>query len=86
MGWRRITNATNERTGIFSVMPLAGAGDSIFLADLNAEPKLCAAFLGCLNSLVADYVARQKIGGTNFSFYYIRKCPSSHRQRMARRI
>jgi predicted small lipoprotein YifL len=66
MGWRDITNATNERTVIASVLPLAGVGNKIplFMMDSQkVEPKhAAAALLGNLTALVFDFVARQKIG------------------------
>lgn len=39
----------------------------------QVEPSICACLLGCLNSLVCDYVVRQKIGGISFKLYLIRQ-------------
>jgi len=78
MGWRDITNATNERTVIASVLPLAGVGNKIplFMMDSQeVEPKRAAAFLGNLTALVFDFVARQKIGGTTLNYFYIKQFP-----------
>jgi hypothetical protein len=78
LAFRNITNATNERTAIFSVIPRAGAGHSTSLVWWSmAEAKLGLA--GCLlantNALVYDYVTRQKLAGTNMSYYYIEQIP-----------
>jgi hypothetical protein len=78
MGWRDITNATNERTVIASVMPLAGVGNKIPLLMMDSEkvePKRAAAFLGNLSALVFDFVARQKIGGTTLNYFYLKQFP-----------
>ena len=77
MGWRKITNATNERTVIAGLMPLAGFGDSLqmILSDSFVPPPLAGALFANLTSLIMDYVARQKIGGTNFNFFLLRQLP-----------
>jgi hypothetical protein len=75
LGFRDITNATNERTAIFSVLPMVGVGNKIPLL-LNGQPaemQLC--LLGSLNTLVFDFVARQKIGGTSLNFFIAKQLP-----------
>jgi hypothetical protein len=75
LGFRDITNATNERTAIFSILPRVGIGNKIPLL-LNTQPagmQLC--LLGCLNSLVLDFVTRQKIGGTSLNFFIAKQLP-----------
>lgn len=74
-GWRRNTNATNSSTMISTVFPRAGAGDSIFLLYSKLESARIAALMSMFNSLVFDYVARQKMGGLNFSFYILEQLP-----------
>lgn len=70
MGWRDITNATNERTVIASVVPRAGAGDTLLLMfPEQQDRRLYACLLADQNSLVHDFVARQKIGGTHLKFH-----------------
>ncbi len=77
MGWRRITNATNERSFISTVMPLSAQGDSVFLwqSSPSIKPIFVAALLANLGSISFDFVARQKVGGVNFSFYYFKQMP-----------
>lgn len=77
MGWRRNARSTDERTTIATAMPRTAQGDSIFLFSFpSSAPTLaCAAFLGALNSLPFDFVARQKVGGVNYSFYFIKQLP-----------
>jgi len=77
LGWRRNARSTDERTTISAVMPRSAQGDSIFLFSFpgGARPELIAAFQGCLGSLAFDFVARQKVGGVNFSFYFMKQLP-----------
>jgi len=79
MGWRRNSRSTDERTTIATVMPRTAQGDSIFLFSFpggTVSPAACAAFIGSLNSLPFDFVARQKVGGVNFSFYFMKQLPA----------
>jgi hypothetical protein len=73
LGWRDITNATNERTLLSDVIPSFGSGDKFLLMFPTATAEMCAALLGCLNSIVCDFVARQKLGGTSFKLYLIKQ-------------
>ena len=77
MGWRRNARATDERTTITTVMPLSAQGDSVFLWSSSEaiSPTQSAALLANLGTLAFDFVARQKVGGVNFSFYYFKQLP-----------
>jgi hypothetical protein len=77
MGWRGITNATNERSVIGSVMPLSGVGNSchLLISEVRNQPTKIAAFVANISALVFDFVARQKIGGTNFNFFIPKQLP-----------
>jgi hypothetical protein len=77
MGWRDITNATNERTVISSVMPLVGVGNKypLMIPNANMAPTRVAAFVANMTALVFDFVARQKIGGTTLNYFYIKQFP-----------
>lgn len=73
MGWRDICRATDERTVIASVLPLAGTGDTLLLMFPDEKHGLRrACLLADQCSLVHDYVARQKIGGTHLK-YHVKK-------------
>jgi hypothetical protein len=75
IGWRDITNATNERTVIFGLIPLVAVGHTAPLMFVGL-PAIQAAALVCnLNSLVVDYVARTKLGGTHLSYGYLTQLP-----------
>ncbi len=75
MGWRDITNATNERTAIAAAIPTVAVGHVLPLFFVNAEPGQWAALLANLNSLPTDFVARQKVGGTHLTYGYVKQFP-----------
>jgi hypothetical protein len=77
MGWRDITNATNERTLIATLVPRVALGHKIPLMLCNPAPSFrhVAALYGNLNSLTLDYVARQKVGGTSLTYFYLKQFP-----------
>ncbi|WP_182878144.1 Eco57I restriction-modification methylase domain-containing protein [Microbispora sp. H10670] len=69
MGWRNIARSANIRTLICGLLPVAGVAHSFPLALVHHEnAELLYANLA---SVVLDFVARQKVAGTNFTFNYI---------------
>ena len=77
MGWRDITNATNERTVIAATFPKLAVGNNlpIMLFPMATSPKLLAGLIGCLSSLTFDFVARHKVGGTHLNFFIYEQLP-----------
>lgn len=75
MGYRNISNATNARTLIASVIPLCGAGHSILLFGTNKNAVLDACLIADMASIPLDYVTRLKLGGTNMTYGYMRQFP-----------
>lgn len=73
MGWRDITNAGNERTTIAAVMPRTAVGHTTPLVFFQQPPRLVAAAIALWSSLVFDYLARVKIGGTHLSYGYLKQ-------------
>lgn len=70
LGYRLITNTTNERTVIVSVLPECGVVHSANL--FYKVPAADAALLASnFNSFVADFLCRQAMGGTNLSLYVL---------------
>jgi hypothetical protein len=79
LGWRDVTNATNERTVIASILPLVACGDTVLLMCPSiGSSKQLAAMLAHLDSFVLDYIARQKLGGTHLKYHVFRQLPSFH--------
>lgn len=77
LGFRDITNATNERTVISSVIPRFGAGNNLPLMFLGCDinPVYSAALLCCLCSITVDFIARHKVGGTHLNFFIAKQLP-----------
>ena len=75
LGFRDVTNATNERTAIFSIIPKIGVGHTLPLMFTNEETIKISCLLGNLNSFVFDYIARQKVGGIHLTFMYLKQLP-----------
>lgn len=76
LGWRDITNSTNERTVIASVIPRVGAGNQLPLMFLSNEALFAVPVLiGALSSFVCDFAARQKVGGTHLNFFIYEQLP-----------
>jgi hypothetical protein len=75
MGWRDITNTTNERTVIAAFYPVAAIGHTIRNMFIAHTPKHAAAFVACLSSLPLDYIARQALGGTHLTVEILKQLP-----------
>lgn len=77
LGFRDITNATNERTVVASVVPRVGVGNSLPLVLPAAEhgASAVAILLAALTSLPLDYVARHKVGGTHLNYFIFKQLP-----------
>lgn len=75
IGFRDIARSTDERTAIFSLLPLAGVGHTLPLVLSSTSSREQAAAIGCVNSLVFDFVARQKVGGTHLTFFVVKQLP-----------
>ena len=79
ISFKDITASTNMRTMIAAVIPRVGAGHTLPLLPL-VETELDRASLACfvtanLNATVFDYVARQKVPTTHFSWYALEQLP-----------
>lgn len=75
LGFRRTTNATNERTFICTLIPVTAVGDSEFLMFLGFGTTLVSCCVGCLSAVCFDWCVRQKFGGGNMNFHYVRQFP-----------
>ncbi|CAD5984724.1 Eco57I restriction-modification methylase domain-containing protein [Planktothrix agardhii] len=76
LGFKSVTSATNERTFICTFLPFCGAGNSLpIIVISNQNKKLHCCLLANFNSLVFDFVARQKVGGVNLNFFIIKQLP-----------
>jgi hypothetical protein len=72
--YRMITNATNERTMVSTLLPGYPCGNSLSIIETDGLNS--AIFLeGCLNSFVFDFFARQTVGGSNFNHWILKQLP-----------
>jgi hypothetical protein len=75
--FRRITNATNERTALAAIVPKVPCGDPLPLMDTDLPVRIVAQLLADFNSFAFDFVARQKVGGTHLDFHYAKQLPAA---------
>ena len=73
LGWRDVTSAVSRRTLIVAATPLVAAGHTLPLMFASNEIDRIPQLLACLNSYVADYVARQAVGGMHMTFGYLKQ-------------
>ncbi len=78
LAFKDITSATNQRTMIAAFLPVVGAVNSapLLLIDPTLDPRLACCLLGNLNSLVYDFVARQKVGAVHLNFFVVKQIPA----------
>jgi hypothetical protein len=76
LGYRNITNVTNERTMVPTVLPRNCSDYTVRLIIGDKIKGLFCLFLaGNLASISFDYFARQSVAGTNFSDYIMKQLP-----------
>lgn len=75
MGWRDVCRSTDKRTLIASVIPRAAVGDKFLLFFAEQPAYLMAALLANFDSLVSDFAARQKVGGTALKYFTMKQFP-----------
>ena len=76
LAFRDITNATNERTAIFSIIPRVAVGHKAPLVFVSQRNLLSYCLLiANLNSLILDFILRQKNGGTSLSYFILKQLP-----------
>ena len=74
-GWRNISNTTNVRSLIPSILPYTAAGNSVLFARSSGEISRLCCLVSALSSLPIDYIVRNKLGGTNLSYGYVEQLP-----------
>lgn len=72
LGWRDTSRNDDARTVISGVIPRVGCGDK-FLLMVPASVELIHCLVGLISSFVFDYVARQKVGGTNLKYFTMKQ-------------
>lgn len=72
LGFGNVTSPTNERTMTCSALPICGVGHSEPLIFAACEPAL---LMTVLCSFIFDYISRQKVGGVNYTYGYLKQQP-----------
>lgn len=76
LGYRRIARTTDTRTFICSYLPPLPCTDSLFLLlDDNDDEQVLLIAASLCSSLVFDWVVRQRLSGTNLSWFVLQECP-----------
>lgn len=76
MGWRDVCRNSDERTMVTGLVPASGVNHKFMIyMPMSGTPGQHACLLGCFSSLAYDFVARQKVAGTSFSYFYIKQIP-----------
>jgi hypothetical protein len=74
--FRNNARNTDIRTGIFTIIPKSGVGNSLPQIILKKDKiNLATCLLANLNSLIFDFVLRQKLGGANVNFFIVKQLP-----------
>lgn len=72
---REVTNATNERTSIATVLPCYPVGHNAQVFIFRSSARQATGFVANLNSHALDFVARTKVGGSHLSSFILRQLP-----------
>ena len=76
LGWRNITDArASIRTVVPVLLPRIAVGHATPVMFPSTEPTLVTVLVACLCTLSLDYAARQKVGGLNLTYGYLRQFP-----------
>jgi hypothetical protein len=76
IGFRDVTNATNERTFVCSPIPDAvGVGHSATLLYPECGTMPGVTLLSMMSSIIFDYITKQKIGGSHASISFVKQFP-----------
>jgi hypothetical protein len=80
LGFKDVTAPTNVRTMIAAITPSGAAGNTLPLIEIEPtkgvsnSAKLCL-FAANLNSVVFDFVARQKVQGQHLNWFIVEQLP-----------
>lgn len=76
LGFREVTNVTNERSAILTIIPRTSVGHKMpLIFDTVSEPTHILLALACINGFAHDFAARQKIGGMSLSYFIAKQLP-----------
>jgi len=77
LAFRNVARASDERTGLFCIIPRSGVGNSapvVFIDDVHSA-VVCGGLAANLASYAFDFSVRQKAGGINLNFFIVEQLP-----------
>ncbi len=75
LGWRDICRATDVRTVISTKLPRVAVGNKVPVMMPAVTSDAASVLQACLSSLICDYAARQKLGGTTMNYFVLMQVP-----------
>ena len=78
IAFRDIARPTDVRTMIAAAVPFVGLANTIPILTgdyLNTYSQLASCLIGNFNSILLDYVVRQKVQGTHLNWYIVEQLP-----------
>jgi len=75
LGWRDITNATNERTTISAKLPRVALGNKVPVAFPDVSNDYASALQAALSGFALDFASRQKVGGVTMNLFIFEQLP-----------
>lgn len=75
LAYRMISNATNERTFVLSLLPMPKGVSHSMIYLMIDDIIINTIAQGLLSSIPFDYISRQKMGGSNMSIFMIKQMP-----------
>ncbi|OBU77994.1 restriction endonuclease [Cylindrospermopsis raciborskii CS-505] len=76
IGFRNAISAVADSRSVrFTIIPKYGVGNSMPLIFSEQSAKKLCCLVANFNSLVLDYIAKQKASGGNLNFYVVRQLP-----------
>ncbi|MGI8982762.1 MAG: Eco57I restriction-modification methylase domain-containing protein [Pirellulaceae bacterium] len=74
--FKDITSATNTRTMIAAAIPWSAVPHPLPLVLTSQSLRLEMCLLANFNSIIYDFVSRQKVGGTHLTFFIVEQIPT----------
>jgi hypothetical protein len=75
LGFKDVTGVTSLRIASFAFIPFSGVVHKFPLVLIEQRPELIAAFAANMNSLVIEFVLRNKFQGLSLSYFYLKQLP-----------
>lgn len=85
IGFNDICNTNNARSLVAAIVPLIGAGNTLPILD-GLEAPDASLLVSCLNSIICDYVARNKIQSRHLNKYILEQLPVTSLERFEKVI